>query len=134
MHLLTSVGQALACAGLQPRMRRPEGRRRLKSALLLAIALAWTAHAATYSYHVIGDEPGPWPRILSSVSLTDKAAGPVGVFVLRGKSPLTAEQWLERVEKGAYLILEADTELSSALGFKPTGNRIAVRGIEDVHK
>ncbi len=98
-----------------------------------AAPLACAAHAAIFSYHVIGDEPGAWPRILTSVGLTEKAAGPVGVFVVRGKSPLSAEQWLERVDKGAFLVLEAETDLSAALGFKPTGKRVAVRGIEDVH-
>ncbi len=88
--------------------------------------------AATFSYHVIGDEPGAWPRILSSVGLTQKA-GPIGVFVVRGKSPLTAAQWLERVEKGAYLILEAGNETAADLGFRPGTKKVAVRGIEDQH-
>jgi hypothetical protein len=99
----------------------------------IAAALGWAAHAATFSYHVIGDEPGAWPRILSSVSLSENTAGPVGIFVVRGKSPLSAEQWLERVEKGVYLVLESDIDLASALGFKATAKRIAVRGVEDVH-
>jgi hypothetical protein len=101
--------------------------------LVAALTLACAANAATFSYHVIGDEPGAWPRILSSVGLTAKAAGPVGVFVVRGKSPLTAEQWTERVEKGAFLILESESDLASALGFKATGKHVVVRGIEDVH-
>jgi hypothetical protein len=82
---------------------------------------------------VIGDDPGAWPRVLSSVGLTAKAAGPIGIFVVRGKSPLTAAQWLDRVDKGAYLVLESDTELAAALGFKPTDKRVVVRGIEDIH-
>jgi hypothetical protein len=90
-------------------------------------------HAATFSYHVIGDEPGAWPRVLSSVGLTAKTAGPVGIFVVRGKSPLTAAQWLERVDKGAYLVLESESDLATALGFKPTDKRVVVRGVEDIH-
>jgi hypothetical protein len=101
--------------------------------MLALAALACATHAATFSYHVIGDEPGAWPRVLSSVGLTAKAAGPVGIFVVRGKSPLTAAQWLERVDKGAYLILESETELAAALGFESTGKRVVVRGVEDVH-
>lgn len=107
-------------------------RSRIRIAATFAAATL-AASAATFSYHVIGDEPGGWPRILSSVGLMQKAAGPIGVFVVRGKSPLTAEQWLERVDKGAFLVLEADNEIAAALGFRPGTKKVAVRGIEDLH-
>jgi hypothetical protein len=113
---------------------RPIGNRpQLNKLPYSLIALACAAHAATFSYHVIGDDPGAWPRVLSSVGLTAKAAGPIGIFVVRGKSPLTAAQWLDRVDKGAYLVLESESDLAAALGFKPTDKRVVVRGVEDIH-
>ncbi len=103
--------------------------RSLISALLLAAALA---PGATLSYHVIGDEPGAWPAILSSVGLQDTATGTSSVFVLRGESPLTSAQWLARVRSGAFLILEGDSDIAAALGFKPGPTRVAVRSIVDI--
>ncbi len=97
------------------------------------VAFGAGALGATFSYHVAGDEPGSWPRILSSVGLTSKATGPVGVFVVRGTSPLSSAQWLERVDKGAFLILEGETEIAASLGFKAGAKRVVVRGVEDVH-
>ena len=118
---------ALICVHRRPALSLPL----LIASAFAAVSLA--ANAATFSYTVIGDEPGGWPRILSSVGLMQKAAGPIGVFVVRGKSPLTAEQWLERIDKGAFLILEGDNETAIALGFRPGMKKVAVRGIEDLH-
>jgi hypothetical protein len=97
-----------------------------------ALAAASALSAATFSYHVVGQDPGPWPAILSSIGLTQSPTGINSVFVVRGESPLPAAQWTERVERGAFLIVEGDSSLAAAFGFKPTSKRVPVRGVEDV--
>ena len=106
----------------------PASGMRLLTSLWLAAA---TLHAATFSYHVIGDDPGAWPRILSSVGLTESATGAGSVFVVRGDSPLSADQWLQRARTGAFIILEGDSPTAAALGFKPSQKRVVVRSIVD---
>ena len=103
--------------------------RSLVSALLLPAAVACSG--ATYSYHVIGDDPGAWPKILSSVGLRGTPTGVASIFVLRGDSPLSAPQWLERINQGAFLILEGDSEVASALGFRALAKRITVQSVTD---
>ena len=98
-------------------------------AALLAVS---AASAATFSYHVVGQDPGPWPAILSSVGLTQTPTGINSVFVVRDDSPLTPAQWRDRIERGAYLIIEGDSGLASAFGFRAGAKRVLVRGIDDV--
>ncbi len=96
--------------------------------------MAATSFAApTFSYHIVGDNPGPWPDILSSIGLVSSPTGVSSVFVVHGISALSATQWMNRVERGAFVIVEGNSSLASALGFKPTTKRAAVRAIEDVH-
>jgi hypothetical protein len=96
-----------------------------------ALLFAAVALGGTYSYHVIGDDAGAWPRILASVGLRDTPSGAASVFVLRGDSPLGAPQWLERVNQGAFLILEGDSEVAAALGFRPLPKRVTVQSVAD---
>ena len=37
------------------------------------------------------------------------------------------------MDKGAFLILEGETEIAASLGFKAGAKRVVVRGVEDVH-
>jgi hypothetical protein len=98
------------------------------------IMMAVTSLAApTFSYHIVGDDPGPWANILSSVGLVQSPTGGSSVFVVRDMSALTAAQWLQRAEHGAFVIVEGDSSLASSLGFKPTAKHVAVRGIADTH-
>ncbi len=90
------------------------------------------ASAATFSYHVVGDEPGPWPGILSSVGLTSSSTGIASVFVIRSNSPMTGTQWLERAERGAFVILEGDSPVAREIGFVPSQKNVVVRGVEDL--
>jgi hypothetical protein len=90
------------------------------------------ASAGTFSYHVVGDDTGAWPAILSSVGLTPSPTGIAAVFVVRGNSPLSAAQWLERAERGAFVILEGDSPISREIGFIPSQAKVLVRGVEDL--
>ena len=99
--------------------------------LISLLAFAALGHAGTFSYHVIGEDPGAWPKILSSIGLSETPTGVASVFVVRAASPLTAQQWLERVDQGAFVILEGESALATGLGFKPTRKKITVRGAID---
>lgn len=98
-----------------------------------AILAAGATAGPTFSYHIVGEHSGPWPDILSSIGLVSSPTGLSSVFVVRGISALSAAQWLSRVEQGAFVIVEGDSALASALGFRATARRAAVRGIEDAH-
>ncbi|HMD47529.1 MAG TPA: hypothetical protein VKG79_00465 [Bryobacteraceae bacterium] len=87
--------------------------------------------AATFTYHIAGDDPGPWPQILSSIGLVRAAGGPANLFVVRTVAPGSIPQWIERVEQGGIVVLEGDNELAAALGFKPTDKRVVIRSIVD---
>ncbi|HLH43500.1 MAG TPA: hypothetical protein VKV74_10965 [Bryobacteraceae bacterium] len=97
---------------------------RLLVSALLASSLI--CPGVTLNYHVLGADSGPWPVIFSSLGLT---AGPVesaGVVVARAgaKAP--------QIDPQAILILEGESPFAASLGFRPTANRVAVRGIEDL--
>src|SRR5882724_10025021 len=105
MHLLVSFTAALALVGAQ---------------------------AATPTYHVLGDEPGAWPKILSSIGLQPIAGGPAGVVVVRRGSPQTAGSWRSRIDQGLILVLEGESDLAQSFGFKPGAKRVAVSSLKDV--
>ena len=98
--------------------------------LLLAVCVPGAASPAFF-YHVAGDEPGPWPAILSSVGLVSGPAAPAGVVVIRTGPASLEAQWREQVERGVLLILEGDSEIAAAFGFHATSRRVAVRNLLD---
>ena len=72
-----------------------------------------------FNYHIAGDDPGPWPQIFSSIGLTRAAGGPASLFVVRNVAPGSVPQWIQRIEQGGVVVLEGQSELAAALGFKP---------------
>ena len=99
---------------------------------LLLLLAGTCAQAATPTYHVLGDDPGAWPKILSSIGLQPIAGGPAGVVVIRRGSPQTAASWKSRIEQGLILVLEGESELAESFGFKPGEKRVAVSSLKDV--
>jgi len=89
--------------------------------------------AATFTYHIAGDEPGPWPSILSSIGLTAAAGGPANLVIVRNVAPGSAPQWIQRIEQGELVVLEGESDLAQALGIHPTNKHVVVRGIVDQH-
>src|SRR5579863_8925746 len=87
--------------------------------------------AATFTYHIAGDDPGPWPQILSSIGLTRASGGPTNLFVVRTVAPGSVPQWIDRIEQGGIVVVEGDNELAAALGFKPGGKHVVIRSIVD---
>jgi len=89
------------------------------------------ASAATYSFHVAGDDPGPWPNILSSVGIMNGAQAPSNLFIVRRGAPGTASQWLDKINQGAVVVLEGESEIADALGIRPSKKHVVVRSIID---
>ena len=65
--------------------------------IFLGFYLIASASAAPVTYHVAGDDPGPWPQILSSIGLMKAAGGPANVFVVRTLTPGSAPEWIQRL-------------------------------------
>ncbi len=102
------------------------------AAVLCLAALAFAAPPATlFHFHVAGDEPGPWPAILTSIGLVEGGAGASGILVVRSGPADAAPQWLKRADAGAIIVVEGDSELAQALGFKPGRKRVPVRNVLD---
>ncbi len=100
----------------------------------LGIAFVLPLAGATFSFHVMGDNPGPWPVILSSVGLISSASSTDGVVVATQGVNHPLGEWAARVERGTILVLEGDSPLAAAFGFRPTGNpHILASSVEDVH-
>src|SRR6185437_8742393 len=68
----------------------------------------------------------PWQRILSSINLP---AGSVTVIAAGSAEP--AKQVVSRVEHGAFIVLEGDSEAAEAFGFSPQSKHVAVRSEVD---
>ena len=103
-----------------------------------ALVLAFTAAPAAIAgsavtYSIAGDDAGSWPRIFACVGFTTRPGLPANVFVVRGGAPTSAAELLPKVDQGAFLILEGESEIAKSLGFEPTKDRVAVRSLVDVH-
>jgi hypothetical protein len=105
----------------------------IKLTALLAVPLL--ASAATYSFHVSGEDAGPWPNILSSVGLSagssNGAHAPSNLFIVRNSAPGATLQWLEKIAQGAVVVIEGESDLAAALGIKPSKKHVVVRSIID---
>ena len=66
----------------------------VRAVLLLA---AWPAFATSLFFHVVGDDHGAWPAVLSSIGLRPGPVGPAGVIVIpSGAGATDPEQWIAR--------------------------------------
>ncbi len=110
---------------------------RVSRALLPLAFCLWPvdlrAESARFSFHIGDDDPGPWSRILSSAGLVEGSETLAGVFVVPGAPASQAAEWQRRVEGGAILILEGDSGLAQAFGFRPLERRVAARNVVDIH-
>ena len=102
--------------------------------LWIACALGLQLQAAPrFSFHVIGDDAGGWPELLSSMGLTTGTGGGASVIVAPRGTDLPYAEWSERVEHGVILILEGESPLASAFGFRAGAQpRVATRSVEDL--
>jgi hypothetical protein len=98
---------------------------------LISLGLASSLQAAAFNYHIAGDDPEPWPQILSSIGLTPAVGGPASLFIVRHAVPGSAPQWIQRMEQGASIVIEGESELATALGITATKKNVVVRSIVD---
>ena len=99
-------------------------------ALLAALPLA----AASFDFHVLGNQQESWPAVLSSIGLIPTALDTAGVVVAPRAANAPAVEWTARIERGTILILEGDSPLAAAFGFRPsTKPHVMARSVEDVH-
>jgi len=103
----------------------------------LALLAALPCCAATFSFYVVGDNPGAWPTILGSIGLVRSAAQggerDAGVIVIPAAVTTPPGTWTPRVEHGAILIAEGASPVAASFGFHPTAERVTVRSIQDTH-
>src|ERR1700722_8837626 len=102
-------------------------------AKLTVVLLGWAVclPAATFNYHIAGDDPGPWPQIFSSIGISRASGGPANLFVVRTVASGSVPQWIQRIEQGGIVVLEGEGELATALGITPGNQRVVVRSIVD---
>jgi hypothetical protein len=109
--------------------------------LCAGFLLVWIAASLRagprYSYYATGIDPGGWQELLSSIGLTSGEAASADVMVVpHGAVVPEAEwAWAPRIEHGTILILEGDSPLARAFGFRPKDTpRAAVRSVEDLRE
>ncbi len=83
------------------------------------------------TYHVLGDDPGAWPKIFASAGFQPIRGGAAGVVVLRRGSERSGAAWRERVEKGMFLVLEGESAIAESLGFHPGPKRVVAQSIRE---
>jgi len=107
----------------------------MPSPVNLALLLTFAVRAAepSFHFHVAGDEPGPWPAIFQSIGMTAGTSGAANIIVLPAGTPVATATWRPRVEQGALLILEGNSEFATSLGIITTGKRVPTRQIRDSH-
>ena len=104
-------------------------RERYLPVLLLFLA-ALPASAAVH-FQVLGDAPGAWPGILTSIGLLPASGERVDVFVIPQGAEAPAPQWLKRIEEGAVVVIEGASPLAESLGLKPGSANISARSTLD---
>lgn len=101
--------------------------------LLVSFVALFSLQASTPppTYHVLGDDPGPWPKILASAGFQPIHGGAAGLVVLRRGSDRAGDRWRERVEKGMFLVLEGESAMAESLGFHPGPKRVVAQSIRE---
>ena len=110
---------------------------RLRVSALAAFLAAGLSAAPRFSFHVLGNEAGGWGDLLSSIGMTSGSPAAAGVFVApQGTDAAvlgTMGQWTARVEQGAILVLEGESPLAAAFGFRPSAEpHLMVQSVEDL--
>jgi hypothetical protein len=134
-------GRPVACGRRirrPPSLGGPEQSRDRKGAVLRAWALlvlfaATLSATPRFSFHVLGNEPGGWGEMLSSVGLTSAAPATASIFVAPQGTDEPAADWKARVDQGAILVLEGESPLAAAFGFRPSAEpHVMVQNVEEL--
>jgi hypothetical protein len=84
-------------------------------------------------FAILASDAGPWPQILSSVGFQQQPASIADILVLRSTTPPPAHL-TERIDQGAFVILEGPSPAAEFFGFHPTKDRVTVGSVQDVHR
>src|SRR5579862_8743128 len=109
------------------------GMRLRASEPLVLLLFVLPCPAAVFSFHVAGNDAGSWPSLLGSMGLVRGAAADAGVIVIPSSARAPLGDWAARVDHGAILIVEGDSPVAAAFGFRATPGKVAVRAVEDAH-
>jgi hypothetical protein len=105
----------------------------LPSLLVCATFLPAQIAGLRFTFHVLGDEPGAWPELLSAVGMVAGPASGASVVVVPHGTDLPVEEWLSRVDQGTLLVLEGESPLADTLGFRRSSEPLLpVRNVEDL--
>jgi hypothetical protein len=99
---------------------------------LLAEQTTSQARQPRFTFHILGNDLDSWPELLSSIGLADSAS-PTGVVVAPHGTDVSFAEWAGRVDRGIILVLEGESPLGTAFGFKRSSEpAISVRSVEDL--
>jgi hypothetical protein len=101
--------------------------------LLISLLFVSRLAAQLGGFSVAGQDDGSWPQILSSVGLHAAPAAQASVFVARPATPASAS-WANKVDSGAFLILEGDSPLARSFGFHPGSKTTQLATLIDIHQ
>ena len=88
---------------------------RLVGQTVLLSAVLQAANGPSFSYHIAGDDEGPWPQILSSVGFSPGNGGPANLLIVRSGAPASTKPWMDSIDRGSFIVLEGESELAAAL-------------------
>ena len=121
----------ISAFSLVPVARASASRLGFSRGLLLLACATLAAASPTLSFHVLGDDTGSWPAILSAIGLRENATG--DVLVLAHGAQLSFQECQSRLDRGAILILEGQSPLAESFGFRASSKpHVIVRSVEDV--
>ena len=98
---------------------------------LLGITSLVVSAAFCGTFQVSGRDPGPWPAILRSAGFVAAAGGAADVWIVRAGESGDPAQWALRAEKGAFVLLEGESAIAAAFGFRPGADKVRVASVED---
>lgn len=101
--------------------------------LLVALTAAAQPPRSVPAFAVLAEDAGSWPRILSCVGFQPGPAALSRIFVLR-PGATGSPQWIERVEKGAFLILEGESTAAELFGFRASKEHVIVSSLTDARR
>ena len=121
----------------------------MRSLVRLALVVALAACAQELlanprlTFHIIGNDTGAWPELLSSIGLASNSSLDASVIVIRHDvaphdviphgADVAAADFASRVERGSIVIVEGDSAVAQAFGFKPTSAPlVSTRSVEDM--
>jgi hypothetical protein len=80
-----------------------------------------------------GSDAGSWPELLSSLGLTADVSDNASLAIATHAADLPIAEWTSRMDRGAILVLEGDSPIAQALGFKPSSAALVpTRSVEDL--